>query len=59
MKTVKWFCAAIAPAFVSGTAMLGAGVKPGFEFWFGFIGAAVGGIGGMALNKGLDKTRGE
>jgi len=39
--------------------MLTAGVKPGFEFWFGFIGAAVGGIGGMSLNKVLDKTQGE
>lgn len=59
MKTVKWIIAALVPAFVSGSAMLAAGVKPGFEFWFGFAGAFVGGLAGMGLNKGIDKTQGE
>ncbi len=59
MKTAKWIIAALVPAFSAGLAMLGAGVKPGFEFWFGFAGAFVGGLAGKGLNRGLDKTQGE
>jgi 4-hydroxybenzoate polyprenyltransferase len=57
MKTLKWIIAALVPAFVAGGSILSAnGQQFSGMFWFGFLGAFVGGLAGMGVNKGIDKT---